>query len=138
MKTRRLSGVTERGHPRRIAFLWALLLAQAVSANAQICTHPRDVSFYADAGYKVLDIDFRHPFGFLFFVRHRLRQLQDEFCPKEGDPSLCVREGAEFSAKGYTAAFNTVKSSVQADRSFGSRYLAALPGSSRRAGGFSL
>ena len=86
-------------------------------AAAQVCTHPRDPGFYETNGYKIARIEIQSPFGFLFFVRHRLDRIKDELStPIEG--SRLAVAIASLPAP-ITAGFKRVEQLVQADGAFG-------------------
>jgi len=88
----------------------ALFLAVAHAGLAQVCSHPRDPSFYEANNYTVGKITFYSPFGFFFLVRQRYDILR---------ASLPIAEGDRFSKEAYDRSFNQVDIAVREDSVFG-------------------
>lgn len=87
-----------------------LFLAVAHAVSAQVCSHPRDPSFYEANGFTVGKITFYSPFGFFLVVRERFNALK---------VSLPIKEADRFSKEAYDQSFPKVDEAVKEDSVFG-------------------
>jgi len=87
-----------------------LFLAVVQAGFAQVCSHPRDPSFYETNSYTVGKIRFYSPFGFFLVVRKRFDVLK---------ASLPIKEDDKYSIEAYDQSFRKVDEAVKEDSVFG-------------------